>query len=135
MDNRVTVEFQNNQHGKPKVSFEGTCEDYKESDAVLFFDGQTCRLERLHRAVKRLRHVRLPGESAAAANFATTSSAGTIAESYTPSLGKRSKVRSLNNDLIHQIPVSFHWLCNSFYLLQVEDIKRAKMGCAFLSKV
>ncbi|XP_041003336.1 ELL-associated factor 2 [Juglans microcarpa x Juglans regia] len=104
MDNRVTVEFQNNQPGKPKVSFEGTCEDYKESDALLFFDGQTFRLERLHRAVKRLRHVRLPGESAAVTNLATTASVGATAESYSPPLGKRSKVVSLNNDVVHQIP-------------------------------
>jgi ELL-associated factor len=66
-ENRVTVEFQNNQHGKPKVTFEGSSEDYKENDAVLFFDGESFRLERLHRAVKRLRHVRQPGESAAVA--------------------------------------------------------------------
>ncbi|PKI56777.1 ell-associated factor Eaf-like [Punica granatum] len=64
-DNRVTVEFQNNQHGKPKVMFEGITEDYKENDAVLFFDGETFRLEQLHRAVKRLRYVRQHGESAA----------------------------------------------------------------------
>lgn len=65
-DNRVSVEFQNNQLGKPKVTFEGSSEDYKENDAVLFFDGQTFRLERLHRAVKQLRHLRMPGESASA---------------------------------------------------------------------
>ncbi|KAG2715083.1 hypothetical protein I3843_03G063200 [Carya illinoinensis] len=104
LDNRVTVEFQNNQPGKPKVSFEGTCEDYKESDALLFFDGQTFRLERLHRAVKRLRHVRLPGEPAAVTNFATTALVGATAESYSPPPGKRSKVMSLNNDVVHQLP-------------------------------
>ncbi|KAF8021275.1 hypothetical protein BT93_G1644 [Corymbia citriodora subsp. variegata] len=71
-ENRVSVEFQNNQLGKPKVAFEGSSEDYKENDAVLFFDGETFRLERLHRAVKQLRHVRLPGESAAAASSATS---------------------------------------------------------------
>ncbi|GLT91925.1 hypothetical protein SLE2022_097860 [Rubroshorea leprosula] len=65
-DNRVTVEFQNNQLGKPKVTFDGSSEDYRENDAVLFFDGQTFRLERLHRAVNQLRHRRQPGESAAA---------------------------------------------------------------------
>ncbi|KAJ4829356.1 hypothetical protein Tsubulata_024235 [Turnera subulata] len=64
-ENRVSVEFQNNQLGKPKVTFEGSSEDYRENDAVLFFDGETFRLERLHRAVKQLRHVRQPGESAA----------------------------------------------------------------------
>ncbi|KAJ8770287.1 hypothetical protein K2173_012757 [Erythroxylum novogranatense] len=66
-ENRVSVEFQNNQSGKPKVTFEGSSEDYKDNDAVLFFDGQTCRLERLHRAVKQLRHLRMPGESASIA--------------------------------------------------------------------
>ncbi|KAJ0241150.1 hypothetical protein HA466_0216020 [Hirschfeldia incana] len=67
-DNRVSVEFQNNQPGKPKVTFEGSSEDYKDNDAVLFFDGEKFRLERLHRAVKQLRHLRTPGESAAAAS-------------------------------------------------------------------
>ncbi|KAB2604450.1 ELL-associated factor 2-like [Pyrus ussuriensis x Pyrus communis] len=64
-DNRVAVEFQNNQLGKPNVTFKGSSEEYKDNDAVLFFDGQTFRLERLHRAVKQLRHDRQPGESAA----------------------------------------------------------------------
>ncbi|CAN1122864.1 Ell-associated factor Eaf [Linum perenne] len=62
---RVTVEYNNNQPGKPKLVFEGVSEDYKENEAVLFFDGHSFRLERLHRAVKRLKHVRLPGEPAA----------------------------------------------------------------------
>ncbi|KAL5722119.1 hypothetical protein ACHQM5_005678 [Ranunculus cassubicifolius] len=61
-ENRVTVEFQNNQIGKPKLSFDGSSEDYKDNDAVLFFDGERFRLERLHRAVKRLRHNRPHGE-------------------------------------------------------------------------
>ncbi|KAK4793418.1 hypothetical protein SAY86_023853 [Trapa natans] len=65
-DNRVSVEFQNNQPGKPEVAFGGSSEDYKDTDAVLFFDGENFRLERLHRAVKQLRHVRQPGESSAA---------------------------------------------------------------------
>ncbi|ONK68175.1 uncharacterized protein A4U43_C05F8410 [Asparagus officinalis] len=74
-ENRVAVEFNNNQPGKPKVSFEGSSEDYKDNDAVLFFDGETFRLERLHRAVKRLRHVRQRGESiAATANLASATS-------------------------------------------------------------
>ncbi|KAM0961220.1 hypothetical protein ACFX2I_020524 [Malus domestica] len=64
-DNRVTVEFQNNQVGKPNVTFKGSSEEYKGNDAVLFLDGQTFRLERLHRSVKQLRHDRQPGESAA----------------------------------------------------------------------
>ncbi|XP_050230191.1 uncharacterized protein LOC126679244 [Mercurialis annua] len=66
-NNKVKVEYQNNQHGKFKSTFEGVSENYKENDAILFFDGETFQLERLHRAVKRLRHVRLPGELAAAA--------------------------------------------------------------------
>ncbi|KAL4362951.1 hypothetical protein GQ457_04G022770 [Hibiscus cannabinus] len=43
-----------------KVTFEGANEDYKDNDEVLFFDGEAFQLERLHRAVKRLRHVRQP---------------------------------------------------------------------------
>lgn len=104
-DNRVTVEFQNNQHGKPKLSFEGISEDYKENDAVLFFDGQTFRLERLHRAVKRLRHVRQPGESASAATSAPTPSVGAAVESYSPPVSKGAKVQSLNKGIVQQIPV------------------------------
>jgi ELL-associated factor len=72
------VEFQNNQIGKPKVTFEGNSEEYKENDAVLFFDGRTLRLERLDRAVKQLRHLRMPGESSAAA-------AGTVTAPAAPS--------------------------------------------------
>ncbi|EFJ13469.1 hypothetical protein SELMODRAFT_424406 [Selaginella moellendorffii] len=66
----VTVELSNNQPGKPKVAFQGISEDCKDSDAILFFDGRTFRLERLHRAVKSLRHLRLPGESAASSSSA-----------------------------------------------------------------
>jgi ELL-associated factor len=77
-ENRVSVEFQNNQIGKPKVTFEGNSEEYKENDAVLFFDGRTLRLERLDRAVKQLRHLRMPGESSAAA-------AGTVTAPAAPS--------------------------------------------------
>ncbi|KAL7255857.1 hypothetical protein ACSBR1_009903 [Camellia fascicularis] len=101
-ENRVTVEFHNNQPGKPKVTFEGSSEDYKENDAVLFFGGETFRLERLHRAVKRLRHVRLPGESAAAA---ATTSLGPAIESGSPPLGKVAKFQSLNKSIPHSMPV------------------------------
>ncbi|KMZ72683.1 putative ELL-associated factor [Zostera marina] len=83
-ENRVSLEFQNNQHGKPNVVFEGSSEDYKKNDGVLFFNGDSFRLERLHRSVKRLRHVRMPGESAAA-----SSSLNPAANS--PPLGKISK--------------------------------------------
>lgn len=86
-ENRVTVEFQNSQPGKPNLSFIGSSEDYKDNDAVLFFDGETFRLERLHRAVNQLRHLRQPGESAAAAATATatTTTAGVAAPAATPS--------------------------------------------------
>ncbi|XP_052625351.1 suppressor protein SRP40-like [Lactuca sativa] len=94
-DNKVAVEFQNNLPGKPKVSFEGSSEDYKDNDAVLFFDGTSFRLERLHRSVKRLRHVRQPGESAAVA-------AATLPppEASSPPLGKGSKSQSSNKNLL-----------------------------------
>lgn len=80
-ENKVTVEFLNNQAGKPKVSFQGNSEDCKDLDAVIFFDGSNFRLERLHRAVKSLRHVRQPGESAAALAAAAASSGGSGAVS------------------------------------------------------
>lgn len=99
-DNRVTVEFQNNQHGKPKVTFEGSSEDYKDNDAVLFFDGETFRLERLHRAVKRLRHVRTRGESVAAANTVGTNAV----ETSSPPVGKSNKFQSANKGT--NLPVS-----------------------------
>ncbi|CAN1188114.1 ELL-associated factor 2 [Linum perenne] len=83
-ENRVSVEFQNNQHGKPKVTFEGSSEDYKENDAVLFFDGHTFRLEKLHRAVNKLRHLRQPGESSAAA--AAAAAAAAVTQSGDPRL-------------------------------------------------
>lgn len=73
-ENRVSVEFNNNQAGKPKVAFEGSNEEHKENDAVLFFDGETFRLERLHRAVNQLRLLRYPGESATAASAAAGAS-------------------------------------------------------------
>lgn len=102
-ENRVTVDFNNNQPGKPKVSFEGSSEDYKENDvhAVLFFDGESFRLERLSRAVKRLRHVRLPGESASAANM---SSAANL-ESKSPQIGKFSRTPPLSKQIAPSVPV------------------------------
>ncbi|KAL6011713.1 hypothetical protein ACLOJK_002177 [Asimina triloba] len=106
-DNRVTVEFPNNQPGKPKVTFEGSTEDYKDNDGVLFFDGETFRLERLHRAVKRLRHVRLPGESASAAVAAAAAAAaapGPAVESRSPPLGK-PKSQPTNKPMPHSVPV------------------------------
>lgn len=99
-DNRVTVEFNNNQPGKPKVTFEGSSEDYKEHDAVLFFDGETFRLERLHRAVNRLRHVRLPGESAAA-----TTSLGPTADSASPPPSKMAKFQHISKNIPPPMPI------------------------------
>lgn len=75
VDNKVTVEYCNNQGGKP-ISFQGNMEDCKELDAVIFFDGKSFRLECLHRSVKCLRHIRQPGESANVNN--NTSGTGTI---------------------------------------------------------
>ncbi|XP_048534235.1 ell-associated factor Eaf [Triticum urartu] len=101
-DNRVTVEFHNNQPGRPKVAFEGSQEEYKDNDGVLFFDGETFRLERLHRAVKRLRHVRVPGESVATSLAATTTGMG---ESHSPPLAKVGKLPATNKPSIHSVPV------------------------------
>lgn len=95
-DNKISVEFHNNQPGKPKVTFEGSSEDYKENDAVLFFDGHTFRLERLHRAVKRLRHVRLPGESAATATSTVTATSATDASSPPVGRGVKAQPQNLN---------------------------------------
>ncbi|XP_068637835.1 ell1-associated factor 1-like [Aristolochia californica] len=105
-ENRVTVEFNNNQPGKPKVTFEGSCEDYKENDAILFFDGETFRLERLHRAMKRLRHVRLPGESMSAASVAPgVSSVGPAVESRSSPVGKAAKSQQFTKPIVQPLPV------------------------------
>ncbi|CAA6671395.1 unnamed protein product [Spirodela intermedia] len=108
-ESRITVEFQNNQPGKPKVTFEGTSEEYKENDGVLFFDGETLRLERLHRAVKRLRHVRKPGESSAAscASAAVNSTVPPAvgAESRSPPVSKTSKSQPLSKSMAHSVPL------------------------------
>ncbi|XP_038693927.1 uncharacterized protein LOC119991629 isoform X2 [Tripterygium wilfordii] len=92
-DNRVSLEFQNSQAGKSNVAFEGCSEDYKENDAVLFFDGETFRLERLHRAVNRLRRLRVPGESAPAG------------ESRLSPAGKSSKSVNTGRSTIPPVPV------------------------------
>ncbi|KFK41533.1 hypothetical protein AALP_AA2G141700 [Arabis alpina] len=101
-DNRVSVEFQNNQPGKPKVTFEGSSEDYKENDAVLFFDGEKFRLERLHRAVKQLRHLRTPGESAAAAG---SQSAVSVEYPRLSPVGRAAKSPHVNRSLPPDMPV------------------------------
>nr|GMD01338.1 lisH domain-containing protein C1711.05-like [Ipomoea batatas]GME17539.1 lisH domain-containing protein C1711.05-like [Ipomoea batatas] len=113
-ENRVTVEFQNSQPGKPKVSFEGSSEDYKENDAVLFFDGETFRLERLHRAVKRLKHVRLPGESATVSASASTFASAT-AETSSPPVVKAPNFQSQNN-VVRALPIEVE-------RIEVGDIK------------
>lgn len=104
-DNKISVEFQNNQPGKPKVVFDGSSEDYKENDAVLFFDGESFRLERLHRAVKRLRYNRLPGESAAAvapgpSRSPAPSPIGMPVETRSPPVAKGAKFQSLNKPAV-----------------------------------
>ncbi|KAF5450998.1 hypothetical protein F2P56_031303 [Juglans regia] len=102
-ENRVSVEFQNNQLGKPKVTFEGSSEEYKEHDAVLFFDGQTFRLERLHRAVNKLRHLRQPGESAAAGSSSV--SAQSVPEPRLSPVGKAAKPANFSRSTSHSVPV------------------------------
>lgn len=104
-DNRVTVEFNNFQSGRPKVVFEGTSEDYKDNDGVLFFDGESFRLERLHRAVKRLRHVRLPGELVGTVNNASAVTNGPTVESRSSPLAKTMKSQTLNKPINHAMPL------------------------------
>ncbi|XP_010528517.1 PREDICTED: ELL-associated factor 2 [Tarenaya hassleriana] len=105
-ENRVSVEFQNNQRGKPKVSFEGVSEDYKdkEKDAILFFDGETFRLERLNRAVKRLRYVRVPGESVPAPNPTTVF--GLTEEPHPQSTSKLTMVDLPVTDTVQAVKVA-----------------------------
>uniref|UniRef100_A0A0D6QUM3 Transcription elongation factor Eaf N-terminal domain-containing protein n=1 Tax=Araucaria cunninghamii TaxID=56994 RepID=A0A0D6QUM3_ARACU len=112
-ENKVTVEFNNNQAGKAKVSFQGNIEECKDNDAVLFFDGRTFRLERLHKAVKMLRVVRLPGESAAvsAATSAPAAAAGggaAVSGNSPPGasgLGRASKGAAIRTTL-NSVPVA-----------------------------
>ncbi|KAJ1415920.1 Transcription elognation factor Eaf, N-terminal [Sesbania bispinosa] len=104
-ENRVSVEFQNNQIGKPKVTFEGNSEEYKENDAVLFFDGETLRLERLHRAVKQLRHLRMPGESAAAATATVAAPSGPALDPRSSPIGKPIKPAPFGRNSFQAVPV------------------------------
>lgn len=125
-DNRVSVEYHNNQQGKPNVMFEGVSEDYKENDAVLFFDGDTFHLEQLHHAVKRLRHVRLPGESAAAAAVATATVAlvASAFETRSPPVGKAANSESLDKGMVHQTPVQMEQIGTGVSeSLELEDEK------------
>eukprot|EP00252_Welwitschia_mirabilis_P010449 TRINITY_DN23719_c0_g1_i1.p1 TRINITY_DN23719_c0_g1~~TRINITY_DN23719_c0_g1_i1.p1 ORF type:complete len:332 (+),score=91.46 TRINITY_DN23719_c0_g1_i1:165-1160(+) len=98
-ENKVTVEFNNNQQGKPKLTFQGAGEDCKELDAVLFFDGESLTLERLHKSVKCLRHVRLPGESA-------TVSALNAPEAPSPPPPRASKGGGFRPSFNTAVPVS-----------------------------
>jgi len=107
-ENRISVEFQNNQMGKPKVTFEGSSEDYKENDAVLFFDGETLRLERLHRAVKQLRHLRMPGESAGAAATVVAAPSGPALDPRSSPVGKSVKPASHGRSTFQAVPVNAH---------------------------
>ncbi|KAJ3695688.1 hypothetical protein LUZ60_001065 [Juncus effusus] len=95
-ENRVTVEFHNIQPGKPKVSFEGSSEEYKELDGVLFFDGEEFKLEKLNRAFKSLKHKRVPGES---------NLTGTNGESHSPPLTKVGRTQNINRPSMHAVPV------------------------------
>ncbi|MCH96817.1 suppressor protein SRP40-like, partial [Trifolium medium] len=52
---------------KAQCAFEGNSEEHKEDDAVLFFDGETLRLELLHKVVEQLQHIQMPGESSTVA--------------------------------------------------------------------
>lgn len=79
---------------------------------MLFFDGETFRLERLHRAVKRLRHVRLPGESAAAMTSATL--VAPAVENYSPPVSKGTNQQFLNKVVAHQVQVSL-FDCSPFF--------------------
>ncbi|KAF1879228.1 hypothetical protein Lal_00047901 [Lupinus albus] len=102
-ENRVSVEFQNNQIGKPKVIFEGNSEEYRDNDAVLFFDGTTLRLERLHSAVNQLRHLRMPGESAAAASVVAP--CGPTSDPRSSPVGKSVKPAPIGRSLFQAVPL------------------------------
>ncbi|CAE6207011.1 unnamed protein product [Arabidopsis arenosa] len=80
------LEFQNNQVNKTKVRFDGVSEDFndRDKDAILFFDGENFRLEKLHRAVKRLKYLRVPDESAAASRVVTKVVVPPVADTVKP---------------------------------------------------
>ncbi|KAJ1689894.1 hypothetical protein LUZ63_014049 [Rhynchospora breviuscula] len=105
-ENRVSVEFHNNQPGKPKVAFEGSSEDYKDTDAVLFFDGDTFCLEKLHRAFKSLKHKRVPGESngLTGSSAAGTNGGGSSAEPHSPPLPKVARTQTVSRPSMHANP-------------------------------
>lgn len=103
-ENRVSVEFHNNQLGKPKVTFEGSSEEYKENDAVLFFDGESFRLDRLHRAVKQLRHLRKPGESVAAASAASAAQSVPAPDPRLSPVGKGARPANIGRSTFQTVP-------------------------------
>ncbi|XP_078153597.1 uncharacterized protein LOC144548754 [Carex rostrata] len=105
--NRVSVEFHNNQPGKPKVAFEGIREDYKETDAVLFFDGGAFKLEKLHCAYNSLKHKRVSGESNGLTGLSSACANGgwSSAEAHYPPLPKVARTQAVNRPSTHAIPV------------------------------
>lgn len=85
--NRASVEFQNNLRSHLKV--------------VLFFSGERFRLERLHRAVKQLQHLRTSGESAAA----SSQSALHVEQHRLSAVGRPAKSPQVNTSLLQDVPV------------------------------
>lgn len=93
----------------------------------MFFDGETFRLERLHRAVKPLRHVRQPGESAAAAAAAAASSAEAVEPRLSP-VAKAPKTIHVGRSSYPAVSVSFISNCfdlRNFRLIFV-DVQMVK---------
>ncbi|CAI5485032.1 unnamed protein product [Closterium sp. Yama58-4] len=64
-ESKVGVELPNNQPGKPPVEFEGHVDPCRDQEGLVLFDGRSFRLERLHYAVRNLRHIRLAKEKPA----------------------------------------------------------------------
>jgi len=101
----VSMESQNKQIGKSKVTFEGTSEEYKESDAVLFFNGKILRLELLDRAVEQLQYIQKPGESSTAA-----AAAATVDDSYPIAKSRKLAPFSSARSSFETAPVSTYQL-------------------------
>lgn len=90
------------------MTFEGNSEEYKENDAVLFFDGKTLRLERLHTSVKQLRHLRMPGESSATVAATVAAPSGPALDPRSSPIGKSIKTTPLGSgrSSFQAVPVS-----------------------------